>query len=819
MRNLWFVRLLVFSLSIVAGSGFHSVSGQTVNTVSALSVVSGRIIDGSTGEVLPFASVQLIKKDDLSLVSGTMTNEEGRFLLAGLPEGEFFLQCSYLGYTPQRIPLLLGRLNKAYDMQKILMVADPAQLEEVTVTADRNSSVVMPEKQIYNVASNLVQAGGSVMDAMKSLPGIQVDQEGKVLLRGSDKVAVLIDGQQSALTGYGNQKGLESVPVANIEKIEIINNPSARYDAGGMAGIINLIYKKEKQAGLHGDVGFSYGLGALSKRRADVPSAIGSYDFNPKYIPSINLNYKTSKVGLFLQAEVIDQERLPNNEFTTRHYDSGSSYLSQVPENRKQTHYILKGGADYSPNAHNTFSISGVYDWERHIDVADYGYFNLQNMISTRNWAWKEEEITGFASINVRHKYKFAEPGHELTSSFQYTRGWEDEEYQLKEVSTRRVGNDTTHIIATEHITQLSADYVKPLRSGRLELGAKGQIRRIPISYKVQRGENSVIYEGLGDWSDWDEDMISGYGNLVIEKPGFELEAGLRAEYTFVSYRIASENIYYPSNDKYQYFSLFPNVRYTLKMSPSSRLSAFYNRRIDRPGEAELRIFPKYDDPEMLKTGNPYLRPQYTQSAELAYKYNWKGGNALISVYFKHIDDPYTRIYAMDAENTETNIVHKVYQNTGQANNTGFELVLDQKILPFWTLSGSYNWYRNVIKPFTGVLYFPYQQPFHIAESKDNTWFAKINNAIRLSSTHQFQLSAQYFAPKNIAQGRELERWSVDMGFKQTTCKGKVEITLAMADIFNTMGLQQKISNQGFTALYQNYYETQIVSAGVKYKF
>ena len=177
-----------------------------------------------------------------------------------------------------------------------------------------------------------------------------------------------------------------------------------------------------------------------------------------------------------------------------------------------------------------------------------------------------------------------------------------------------RVGTDMTHLIATEHTLPISLDYVRPLRSGRFEAGARLQLRRIPVTYDVERGIGSVIYEGLGDHSNWEENIYAGYANLVHETQRFALEGGLRAEHTEVTYELDPENIYYPRNDAYDYFKLFANARFTLKLSDTSRVSLFYNNRVDRPGEPELRVFPKYDDPENLKVGNPYLRPQFTDN-------------------------------------------------------------------------------------------------------------------------------------------------------------------------------------------------------------
>ena len=800
--------LLLFSFIL---TGFNLIAQQ--------STVSGQVIDSKTKESIPFATIAVSTKADSTYVSGNITNETGGFSISRLNKGEYIIDISFVGYESKAISLTVGESNPYYNLGKIELAESALQIDGVVITGHRPTVNQNLDSKSFNIDGNISQAGGSVLDAMSNLPGVSVDQEGKVLLRGSDMITVLIDGQQSALTGLGSQKGLENISAANIERIEIINNPSARYDAAGMAGVINIIYKKERQGGFSGDVGFTYGVGVLNRRRADLPSPLGSYNLNPKYMPSLNLNYKARKVNVFLQSEFTRQRSLPNNEFTERRYDDGTTLLSQVPENRTQAHYLVKGGVDWLIDERNTLTVSGVYDYEDHEDIADVTYFRKLDMRPERNWSWRENENTGLANVSATFRHRFEQPGRELNASLQYTSGWEDEQYWLREVSDIRIGSDTTHVVAKEHITQLSVDYVHPLAAGRIEAGIKGHLCRLPVTYDVGHGENSVIYPGLGGWSDWGEDMASVYVNWLFEKTKYAIEAGLRAEYTNVFYSIADENVYYPSNDAYDKWNLFPNVRLTWKINQNNSLSTFYNRRVDRPGEAELRIFPKYDDPELLKVGNPYLRPQYTNNFELAYKFAWNSGSVYVAGYHREIKDHFTRIYATDQRSAGRPIINKVYQNTGQNSNTGIELIAEQRLARFWKLSGCFNFYRNKIFAFDGMLFFPYERPFRIEANSGNTWYAKLNNQLDIGKRSQLQLSGAWYAAMNIPQGQREARGGIDVGFRHTFFGDRLECTLSMKDVFNTMGIKETVAGDGFTATYENYYETQVVSIGAKLKF
>ena len=781
--------------------------------------VSGQIVDQKTKEFIPFASIAVLS-DQNELVNGSISEDDGFFSIKGLEFGNYKLNVSFIGYETHQSGILISKLNQNYDFGKIELKPLTTQLDEVTINGERVEIAAALDKKSYSMADNIAQSGGSVMDAMKAMPSVSFDQDGKVILRGSSKVIVLIDGKQSSLTGYGNQKGLDNIPASNIERIEIINNPSAKYDATGMAGIINIIYKKEKQTGLHGSAGFAYGLGALTKAKEDLPSELGSFSPTPKYIPSLDFNYKKDKLSVFLQSEVLFQKKLPNNEFTTRYYDDGRIIASQVPENRKQTHYIVKGGVDYQLNDYNILSISGIYDWESHVDSAQVPYIDLLTNTRNRYISWNEEEITGYMNYLLQYTHKFKQTGHELNAHLQYSKGWEDESYYINDSSAiRSNGRDVTHVLGTEHTTSLNIDYSKPLRFGRFESGAKIQIRNLPVDYDQERGENSMLYPGLGSWTKWGESVYAGYLNWIHEKSDYAVEAGLRAEYTSVFYDMDQENIYFTRNDKYDYFKFFPNIRLSYKFDENNRISLFYNQRIDRPGEPELRMYAKSDDHELVKVGNPYLRPQYTQSAEIGYKTNWQSGSVFLSGYYRFITDPYMRVYTPDESNTNYDVILKSYANTGEATNLGFELVYSQDVFDFWELSGNLNIYQNEIQAYTGKLLFPYEHTFQVAQTTDNTWDCKIINTFDLPQKIQLQLTGLYFAPKNIPQGKQFSQSSVDVGMKKNLWQGKGEVTFAFTDIFNQFGLRQEIQGEGFTAKYENYYETQVMRVGLKYKF
>lgn len=807
MRNIS-KSVVLFSLMLSWG---WVVLSQSQNTLA------GQVLDSSSLTPVPFVTVAIFSSSG-DLINGTISTKDGRFIIQGIGAGDYQLRLSSIGFGSFVRSVHIGKLNDHYDLGRLLISPQTTQLEEIVITGEKEDVSQGLDRKEFRMSDNIAQSGGSIMDAMKAMPGVTFDQEGKVILRGSDRVIVLIDGKPSSLTGFGNQKGLDNIPVANVERIEIINNPSAKYDANGMAGIINIIYKDDSQFGLHGSVGFGYGLGALSKRKTDLPTDLGSYSPTPKYIPSLDLQLRKEKINFFLQSEVFFQERLPNNEFTTRYYDDGRTIASQVPENRTQKHYIVKGGLEYFWNDLNSLTFSGIYDWERHTDTAQVAYIN-QDDIRTRYITWNEDEITGYMNYALRFEHSYFQPGHKLNADLQYSRGWEDETYYLNDSSSvRSNGRDITSVLGTEHIVVSSLDYTRPMTSGRWETGAKIRVRNLPVEYEQIRDTNSMLYDGLGNWSKWGENLYAGYLNWVFEKTNYDVEGGLRAEYTSVFYDMDESNDYYSSNDQYDYFKLFPNIRFTLNLNTNNRLSVFYNQRIDRPGEPELRMYSKSDDHELVKVGNPYLRPQYTKLAELAIQHYWNQGSIFLSGYYRSIHHAFQRVYTQDTS-SQFNVIVKTYANTGRMEHFGAEILLSQQITPFWKLSGNFNYFKIDIHGHTGNLLFPYSHTFEIGPSAEGTWDAKMTNTLNFTDGLEAQITGLYMADRNIPQGMQFSRSSIDIGLKMKVWEGKGELSLAITDLLNRYGLRQQIVGVGFMADYENYYETQTIRTSFKYSF
>lgn len=776
--------------------------------------VSG-VVKDTRKEAMPYVNVALKASKDSSFVMGTLSDNEGRFSLSGIKPGNYMLEVSMVGFRTKTQSLTVGTLSNFLDRGVIELEEDPKLLNEVKITAGQQEGLSSKmDRKTFTLAGNATQTGGSVLQAIQNLPGITV-QDGKVQLRGNDKVAVLIDGRQNAVTGFGSQTGLDNIPASAIERIEIINNPSAKYDANGNAGIINIIYKKNSQEGFNGKVGMMGGLGALWVRKDNLPGIRPQYQATPKLNPSISMNYRKNKLNTFLQGDWLYTQTLNRNDFAQRIYDDGSVINQQVKRNRTTTFSTVKTGVDWNPDEHNTLTVSAYLNREKILDKGDIPYFNQDFSVRSRLWQFLEDEVKYTATGSAVYQHRFSQPGHLLNAGFTYTFHREDEKYFFTNIMPTFTGEDAFKLLSDERVADLNLDYVKPLKYGRLEGGVKFRRRTIPSNMRFFPGLNSPIDVNAGGWADYRETIPAVYGNYVLENNRFELEAGLRFEYVKVNYDVNPDHNTY-SSDGYDYTRPFPNLRLGYKLDDQNKISIFYNERVDRPNEVDIRIFPKYDEPEIIKVGNPALRPQFTKSLELGHKLSWDKGSLYTAVYHKMVNATITRIATIVPGST---LIYNVFQNAGKSRNTGGELSWQQELNSWFSFNANAALYKNTIDAFTVTNKYPVPAVYSADQESITSWNAKLNGNFKLPGKTELQFSAIYLAPDIIPQGKIGSRFSIDAGAKKQVQRGRGELFLNATDLLNTLKPERQIRGNGFSVISTDYLETQVVRLGYSYKF
>lgn len=803
MNNKWSLLLLLLIFSA-------AVRAQSVKVT-----LSGLVRDGKSKAAVPFVNIILKKEKDSAFVTGTISGEDGRFSIPEVSSGNYLLVLSSVGYQPKIQPVLAGELSKFLDMGNIEMTPNVQSLQEVNVTGRQEAISSGMDKKTFNLSQNISQTGGSAMEAMKNLPGITTSQDGKVLLRGSDKVMILVDGKQTALTGIGGQSGLDNIPASAIEKIEIINNPSSKYDANGNAGIINIIYKKENKEGFNGKVGLTGGLGALWSKKDNYPTIRPQYHTTPKINPSVSLNYRKNKTNWFFQADDLYTKTLNKNEFVDRFYDSGDTVKQQTNRNRTTNIVTAKTGVDWFPDANNTFTVSALFSSEKILDRGDEPFFNADVSERQRLWRFLEDELKTTVTATATWQHTFKQPGRSLNIGLNYTFHRENEKYFFNNILPSYTGLDSFKLLSDENVADLNIDYVQPLKYGRFETGLKFRRRYIPTNMQFKPGLNSPLDAAAGGRANYGESIPAIYGNYIFENNLFEVEAGLRIEYVNLDYYVNPGHPVYKS-DGYHYFQPFPSLRLAYKIDNYNKLSVFYNRRVDRPNEVDIRIFPKYDDAEIIKVGNPALRPQFTNTTELGYKTSWSNGYLFSSVYHKWMEATITRIGSIVPGST---LIYNVFQNAGKSTNTGIEFIISQKAGKWATFNLNLNGYRNVIDSFAVVNKYPVENTFTAAKEDLFSGNIKFNSMFHFPKQVEAQLTAIYQRPDLIPQGKTYARFSIDMGVKKGIQKGKGELFANATDIANTLQLKKEVTGNGFRYISTDYYETQVIRVGYSYKF
>ena len=778
--------------------------------------IYGRVLEKENQEAIPFANIILLENE--KQIAAGITDDDGTFELNNIPEGNYLLKIEFLGFKKHQEKLNIGRLNKQYNLGKIELIPDEETLDEVVLKGNKDEVLKRMNKKTYALDENVSQIGGSVIQAMQNLPGITTDNDGNINLRGSNRVAILIDGKQTAITGFGVQENLGNIPASAIERIEIINNPSSKYDANANAGIINIIMKKEKKSGWNGKVGLTSGIGSIGKKRENLIEEMRSqYRYTPKLNPNFSVNYRKDKFNFFASGDVLLFQEVSQNEFTNRNFNDANqdNIQQQFLENKNQSNSTFRFGADWEANDRHTFTLSGYYFRKYYNDLGSIPYQNQNTNETIRFWDYDERELVSIYTLEVRHLYEFAEPGHQLESSLNFSFKRKEEDYFFTDQRTDQFGSDTTALVADQQFIDANVDYTKPFKKGRYELGAKGRLSKYPNEIIFNPGVNSTLDLSLQGTAEYQEQIGALYGNLIYETQTIEIESGLRTEYAKIDYLVDPNHPVYES-DGFDYFEFLPSLRTTWFTNDETTFSAFYNRRIDRPEEKNLRVFPSYADPEILSIGNPSLLPQFTNSFEVSFKRNFNQANLFLATYYKAFDNLLTKIVT---QVPNSNQFVNVDQNAGRGSNLGFEGSFNYEFSSRLKMNLNINYYQNTIEAFEITNAYPENLSFSAEQQQIFTGNIKWNVQFDLGKGYTWQSTAIFLDRDIIPQGFIKERFSFDAGLRKEIQQGKGELFINASDIFNTFRLKTDIAGENFNLQATDFFETQVVRIGYLYRF
>lgn len=784
--------MLTFSLSSVF------VFGQTRGTQG---IVVGQVVDQGTKIGLEYATVSVFSAIDSSLINGEVSDKKGQFTIKEIPEGSYFVKVNFIGYEPHYVDgVIISAEKSLFDLGEVTLVMASENLNEVTVVGRSDYVVNKIDRKAYNISKLAVAEGGSAEEVLQLIPSVQVDIDGNVSLRGSGNVTILVDGKPSGISGDNLASYLESLPANTLETIEVITNPSAKYDPDGMVGILNIITKKKKLTGVHGTISASTGLPASHNLSAMFNAKTGRWNF----MVNAGFNYR----GGYNKGTT----------FRESYFDGDTTVLTQNTDGeRTGPGGMVRLSTDYSLSDKTTLSAGGSYNLRN---------FKMTEDIVTRNGYLGEDPFDiysrdterkmefGMFRYNMGLKHQFDTEGHELVIDASQSRMTHEFSGTYAEmplsiameplnyISFRQ--NNSTQ--SDETTTTVQADYTLPLKQNNAFEGGYKSIFRNDGSDFFSESYDSLSNQWMDDVFLINnfiakEQIHAIYGVYKQNIKKFGYQVGLRLEQAVLDAELVTTNETF-HND---YLSIFPTIHLNYILPKSQQLKASYSRRLDRPHHRILNPFADYSDPYNIRQGNPFLLPEYIDSYEVEYEKIWDKFSVGTTVYYKQINGMISSIKTVEGDVSTT-----TYENLGTGINYGLELVFGGDLTKWWNFTWSSNGYRTEL----------------IGEGKNSAlstegfaFNTKLLTNFYLPKKFNLQLSADYRSPMVVAQGEISEVYSVDFALSKKVMGDKGSISLRARDIFNTRAYS--FVNEGVNFYQESYRkrQSQSIQLGFTYSF
>ncbi|HYG04029.1 MAG TPA: outer membrane beta-barrel family protein, partial [Chryseosolibacter sp.] len=708
---------------------------------------------------IPFANVAVFSTPDSSMVTGAVSDENGTFSTK-VNSGQYYLRITFLSYQEKIVPVNVTDADVA--LGNITLASGTQVLESVTVEGERSQMELYLDKRVFEVGKDLSNISGSASDILDNVPSVTVDVDGNVSLRGSSNVRILIDGRPSGLTGISTADALQQLQGNLIERIEVITNPSARFDAEGEVGIINIILKKNQKRGVNGTVSLNTGY----------PHNHGG---------SFSLNWRRPTVNFFTSYG-INYRKGPGRgnsfqRFTTE--DTTFSYQQIVDRDRSDISHNIRGGMDLFLKNSQTLTASAIVRNSQSLDYTDNEYRDFDEMNTLqrtviRNERQEEPELN--TELALSYKKEYAKKGQQLTADVKWIENIETEMSQFRQtdLSIDSTGYQRSENTENERNLLFQTDYIHPFsEKGKFEAGIKSTQRIIDNDFTVEQldQENNAwnILPELDNNLLYTENIHAGYFIIGNELNKFSWQAGVRGELTDISVELTETK-----EKSYQnYFNVFPSAHLSYRIAKEKTLQLSYSYRLSRPRFRELMPFSSYSDNRSVRVGNPNLRPEYTNSIEAGYLINWETGSVLSSAYYRYRTGVVERIALVDS----LGFSRRFPVNLGSENAYGFEFNLSWTPVKIWRLNTNANFYRAITEG-------TFDEESFYADTY--TWTSRTTSRITFFKAWDFQTGFTYRAPRETPQGTNKALYSIDLGLSRDVLKGNGTLTFAVRDLLNS---------------------------------
>ncbi|MDB4497393.1 TonB-dependent receptor [Flavobacteriaceae bacterium] len=734
--------------------------------------ITGNIIDSNTKEPLEYATV-VLNNIETKQLSGGITDEKGNFTIKIIP-GTYDISFEFISFKTIKIPKKI--INSSVNFGTIKLSEDSDKLDEIVIIAEKSTVEIRLDKRIYNVGKDMTVKGGSASDVLDNVPSVDVDVEGNVSLRGNENVRILIDGKPSALVGLSGTEALRQLPADAIERVEVVTSPSARYDAEGTAGILNIILRKGVATGLNGSLNTTIG--------------------DPtQYRIASNINFRTKKINFFTNLGYRNSSGPGNfltNLSTFENESVNSLRIEDRDFERNRNGYNINLGLEYFLS--NESSITGTYFYRdsdnKNLSTNTIQVFDANNILEFSDVRIQDEdEIDETSQISLNYTNNLNSSGHKLTIDFQYS--------DSKEIETAFIDDAlaSEKNITTENSksTLIQSDYVLPIGEHmQFELGYRGDFQDLNSNFLVNRipeldfnPSNNLIFKQNVNA------IYSQFGNKISK---FSYLLGLRTEITDVKVRLTNTN----ENFDYRYTEVFPTINFGLERTDNQSFTLGYSRRLRRPRYWYLNPFESRNSQNVIYKGNPGLIPTFTNSFDLGFLQKIGKLTLNSSIYFQHSVNAIQRvtrdeIRLLDGVNQVITIREPI--NLASEDRYGFELTANYNPSKKVRLSGSFNVFQQESKGLYEYNKFTIDETSGAIISSpeiqdlgniNNSWFSRFNATFTLPWKIQMQNRLSYRGPRYTAQSESKGMFSANIALSKDVFSEKGTLVLNVSDVFNS---------------------------------
>jgi len=777
----------IFNLILSVFLFVSAVQNLAAQTPKGITII-GQVIEKNSQNPVEFATVMVAQKETGSLITGTTTKVDGRFELQ-VDSNNFYIEISFIGFKTQKITEM-SVVDGKVELKTVELSEDGALLDDIVVRAEKSQMEFKLDKKVFNVGKDLSSTGASALELLNNVPSVDVDIEGQVSLRGATGVQILINGKPSILAS-DESNALGTITADMVEKIEVVTNPSAKYDAEGTAGIINIVLKKEERKGMNGSISLNTG-----------------YPHNHSI--GFSLNQRTEKFNLFSQVGAGYRSLPRTNKNINQNLLTGTSILSEGVDYRNETFFNVLLGADYHINDRNVLTLSGNFAYEIERQPSQTNFKELDNSDFTVA-EWYRKETTD--ATNPKGQYELIYKGefkdnkeHTLQISAMgnfFSKKQASEFENITTVGTLSDSYQQTNTAFQEARYTFQVDYVKPFsKKIKMELGGQYVITDISNDYEVLdlTNDNWVPNDGLTNVFEYDQKVLAFYGTGAYEDKKWGVKVGLRVENTDLTTYLVNTN----KENKQNYTNLFPSAHASYKINERFSMQLGYSRRIFRPRLWDLNPFFNIRNNYSIRAGNPDLLPEFTDSYELTGIYILDKLSLNLSIYHRYTTDVVEQVSTF-----EDNVNTYMPINVGERNATGVEFNAKYTPLKWLTINGDFNYNYFKRKGTFGASDFNFSS---------DQWTTKLTTSFKLPYDIDFELRGDYRSAYQTVQSTISGNFTLNLGVRKKILKGKAVISLSVRDVLATRIRETEIAQEDFY-IYSFGQRGRFITLGFSYGF